>query len=97
MRTSAYHTTSVMALAVSIGTTALLWQWANAVYRSDQWYGWIIGAGSMGVPVVVLSACALWLGHERNAGHANARVGWLPWVLGIWMILWMALFLFSLM
>ena len=97
MRTSVYQTASVLALAASFCAAALLWQWANFVYKSDQWKGWIIGASSMGVPVIALSACMLWLAHERRAGNANARVGWLLWVLGICLFLWIAMFLFSLM
>jgi hypothetical protein len=97
MRTRVYQTASVLALAASVFATALLWLWANFVYTSDQWKGWIIGASSLGVPVIVLSACMLWLAHERRAGNAGARVGWLPWVLGICVFLWIAMFLFSLM
>jgi hypothetical protein len=97
MRTSAYQTASVVALAASFCVTAILWQWANSVYSTNQWKGWIIGASSMGVPVLVLSACLLWLGRERRAGNVNARVGWLSWVLGICVLLWIAMFLFSLM
>ena len=97
MRTSVYQTTSVVALAASFGATGILWQLANSVYKSDQWKGWVIGASGMGVPVIVLSACMLWLAHERRSGNANARVSWLPWVLGICVFLWIAMFLFSLM
>ena len=97
MRTSVYQTASLLAFAASLGATAMLWQWADAVYRSDQWRGWVIGTSSIGVPVVVLSACLLWLGHERRVGHDNARVGWLPWALGLLAFLWIAVFLFSLM
>jgi hypothetical protein len=97
MHTSTYHTVSALAFAAALGATALLWQWADAVYGSDQWKGWVIGASSMGVPVVVLSAAMLWLGRERRAGRVNARVGWLPWVLGLCAFLWIAMFLFSLM
>jgi hypothetical protein len=97
MRTSVYQTASVLALAASLCATAVLWLWADSVYRSDQWKGWLIGAGSMGVPVILLSACMLWLGHERRAGNVNARMGWLPWALGICVFLWIAMLLFSLM
>ena len=97
MRTSVYQTASVLALAASLLAAAILGQWSNAVYKSDQWYGWIIGASSMGVPVLVLSTCALWLAHERRAGRANARVSWLPWVLGACAFLWIVMLLFSLM
>jgi hypothetical protein len=97
MRASLYRTVCLLAFGASLGATAILWRWADAVYRSDQWKGWMIGTSSMGVPVVVLSACLLWLGHERRVGHDNARVGWLLWTLGIMVFLWMAMFAFSLM
>ena len=97
MRTSTYQTASVLALAASLFATAILWQWANVVYKSDQWKGWIIGASSLSVPVIVLSAFMIWLAHERRAGNADARVRWLPWLVGICVVLWIAMFLFSLM
>jgi len=97
MTTGVYQTVSVLALAVSLCAAAILRQWSNAVYQSNQWHGWIIGASSMGVPVIVLGACTLWLAHERRAGNANARVGWLRWVLGFSAFLWIAMLLFSLM
>lgn len=97
MRISVYQTASVLALAASLSATAILWQWANSVYSGDQWKGWIIGVSSMGVPAIVLSAYMLWLRHERRAGKVDARVGWLPWALGICVFLWIAMFLFSLM
>jgi hypothetical protein len=97
MRISVDQAASLLAFAASLVATFILWQWAGAVYRTDQWKGWLIGASSAGVPVLTLSACVFWLGYRRRAGHIHARVGLLPWLLAVCASVWIAMVLFSLM
>ena len=97
MRTSVYQAISLTSLAGSILATVAMWRWANAVYRIDQSKGWLIGASSLGIPVLVLTLCWLWIRRDRKLGNPNAKVGWLPWVLGLSAFLWGSMVVFSLL
>lgn len=93
-----YGFTTGAVLAVTVGLTAILWHLGDRIYAGGaQWRGWTISMAGLALPALGLAGCALWLRQQRGRGDALATVPWLKGALGLSVIAWCAVVLFSLM